>query len=145
MNNDLHPNSRAARRMAEQRRWMRDFLLSHERQLFISHCEADVAWCRPFVDRLRQAGADVWFDETHRGSGQVISGIERELYRWGHVVVVSRAATTCPRVREEIEAASSLWKERWRMPLVLPVVAERAAVEPQQLQAYAHLAGPQGV
>jgi hypothetical protein len=62
-------NSRAARRLAKQRQWMRDFLLSRARQLYVSYCEADMGWRRVFVAALRQAGADVWFDETHSGSG----------------------------------------------------------------------------
>ena len=97
MTNELPSNSRAARRLAEQRRWMRDFLLARTRDLSISHCEADADWCRPFVAALRQSGADVWFDETHGGSGRLIGGIEAELYRWGHVFVVSPAAAACPR------------------------------------------------
>lgn len=123
---------------------MRDFLWSCTRQLFISHCEADAAWCRSFVAALRQAGADVWFDEAHRGSGRVIHGSEAELYRWGHVFVLSPAAAACPRVQEEVEAAASVWKRQPGMHFVLPVVAERTANEPQRLRAYAHVADPQG-
>jgi len=144
MNTGLPPNSRAARHMAEQRRGMRDFLMSRRRQLFISHCEADTAWCRPFVDTLRQAGADVWFDEAHHGSGRVISGVEGELYRWGHIVVVSPAAAACPRMQEEVEAAASVWKQQPGMHLVLPVVAERTVMVPRQLLPYAHISAPQG-
>lgn len=142
MNHGLPPNSRAARRVAAQRQEMRSFLLSRARQLFISHCEADIAWCRPFADALCQAGADVWFDEAHRGSRRLIDGIEAELYRWGHVFVRSPAATTCPRVQREVAAAASVWKQRPGMHFVLPVVAERADSEPRQLQPYAHVAGP---
>lgn len=119
-------------------------LVARTRQLFISHCEADAAWCRPFVDALCQAGADVWFDEMHRGSGRAIGDIEGEIYRWGHVFIISPAAATCERVQQEVAAAASVWKRQPGMHFVLPIVAERTAIEPRQLQIYAHVAGPEG-
>lgn len=141
----LHPNSRAARRLDAQRRQMREGLLSRGRRLYLSFCEDDLAWCRPFSGALRQAGADVWFDEAHVGSGSKINGIERELYRWAQVFILSPAATACTRMRDEAETAASIWKHQLWMHLVLPIVAETTATEPEQLRRFAHIAGPEGV
>ena len=47
--------------------------------IFVSHAHEDNAWCRTFVEALRQGGADVWDDAHDRGDGALSEKIEREL------------------------------------------------------------------
>jgi hypothetical protein len=48
-------------------------------RIFVSHDAVDTAWTRPFVARLRQSGADVWFDEHDTGDMKSSDEVDREL------------------------------------------------------------------
>src|SRR5262249_42615594 len=64
-------------------------------RLFVSHSHQpeDLAWCQTFVEALRTAGLDVWFDDQNLGYGALGDVIERELRaRDVFVVVLSPAA-----------------------------------------------------
>lgn len=39
--------------------------------IFVSHAHEDNVWCRTFVETLRQAGANVWYDEHNLGYGEL--------------------------------------------------------------------------
>ena len=50
-------------------------------RVFVSHSHEDDAFCQPVVTALRDAGADVWYDEHNLGSGNLMDVIMRELDR----------------------------------------------------------------
>lgn len=106
----LPPSSRKARLFDKQRRVRRERRQLWFQRVFLSSCDEDIAWSRPFVDTLRQAGADVWFDESHRGSGRMVNGIEAELYRWTHLYVLTPAFSASPHALHEVDVAALLWK-----------------------------------
>jgi hypothetical protein len=43
--------------------------MAHAARIFVSYAPEDSAWCHAFVQALREAGADVWYDERHLGDG----------------------------------------------------------------------------
>jgi tetratricopeptide (TPR) repeat protein len=121
-------------------------------RIFISHAPEDGAWCRAFVEVLRQADADVWYEEPRDVSSpdespqprqepsreeQLAQGpqhsqtsapltveVRRELAaRPTFIIVLSPAAIACARVRGQVRAANYLW-HRTHSPLILPVMAE---------------------
>jgi hypothetical protein len=53
--------------------------MARSARIFVSHAHEDNAWCRSFVQGLRQAGADIWYDEHNLGYGELGVEIEREL------------------------------------------------------------------
>lgn len=78
-------------------------------RIFISHAHEDSAWCRAFVQVLREAGADVWYEEHNRGDGVIGEEIERELQaRPIFIVILSRASLASPLVQRAVGAASGL-------------------------------------
>ena len=38
--------------------------MSQTARIFVSHSHEDAEWSRTFVDELRLAGADVWYDRA---------------------------------------------------------------------------------
>src|SRR5258705_9047156 len=92
-------------------------------RIFVSHSHEDDTFCRALVDGLRQAGADVWYDEHNLGSGQLLDTIEVELReRPVFVLVLSPAALISPWVRDETKwAFTRLRREPSR--ILLPVLA----------------------
>src|SRR5262249_31213717 len=96
-------------------------------QLFVGHSHEDDAFCRALVTALRQAGADVWYDEHNLGPGQLIDTIEHELRaRPVFLVILSPAALRSQWVRDETKWA---FLELRRDPshLLLPVLAAPVA------------------
>ena len=55
--------------------------MSHMSQMriFLSHSSADKDYCHAIVAALRSADADVWYDDHHLGTGQLLDEITREL------------------------------------------------------------------
>jgi hypothetical protein len=52
-------------------------------KVFVSHSGLDKAICDQVVGALRDAGADVWYDEHNLGAGQLLEEILREkACRW---------------------------------------------------------------
>ncbi len=92
-------------------------------KVFVSHSHEDDAFCRVLVQGLRQAGANVWYDEHNMGSGRLGPTIERELReRPIFVVVLSPAAFRSQWVEDEARWAYGLWRKA-PSRLVLPVTA----------------------
>jgi Flp pilus assembly protein TadD len=92
-------------------------------RIFVSHSHEDDTFCRALVEGLRQAGADVWYDEHNLGSGQLLDTIEVELReRPVFVLVLSPAALASPWVRDETKwAFTRLRRDPSR--ILLPVLA----------------------
>jgi transcriptional regulator with XRE-family HTH domain len=98
--------------------------------IFISHSHDDSHWCREFVRRLKQAGADVWYDEAHLGGGDWISVVEREIQRRPiFIVLLSPSAMASRWISMETDLAIVLQRtERNRM--LLPVMIADADIRP---------------
>lgn len=97
-------------------------------KVFVSHAHEDSTWCNAFVGGLRQAGADVWYDEHNLGYGRLMDEIERELkQRRIFLVVLSPAAVASPWVRREVNAAIHLHDSEPDR-IVLPIMAEPCEV-----------------
>ncbi len=110
-------------------------------KVFVSHAHEDSAWCNAFVGALRQAGADVWYDEHNLGYGRLMDVIERELkQRRVFLVVLSPAAVASPWVRREVNAAIFL-HDAEPDRIVLPIIAEPCDV-PLLWSEYRWLSGP---
>jgi hypothetical protein len=78
-------------------------------RIFVSHAHEDTPWCRTFVQALRDAGADVWYDEHDLGDGVISEEIERELQaRPMFIVLLSPASMVSPQVQREVRAAIDL-------------------------------------
>ena len=92
-------------------------------RVFVSHSHQDNAFCHAIVAVLRDAGADVWYDEHNLGSGRLQEEILRELdTRPIFVVILSKAAFTSPWVKREMDWAEEL-QNRDSSRLILPVTA----------------------
>jgi Flp pilus assembly protein TadD len=92
-------------------------------RVFVSHSHEDDTFCRGVVAALRDAGADVWYDEHNLGSGQLVDAIERELKaRPVVVVILSNSALASSWVRDECKWAYSLL-HRDPSRIILPVTA----------------------
>lgn len=92
-------------------------------RVFVSHSSSDKAFADALVRALRQAGADVWYDEHNLGAGQLLTDIQRELgTRLAFVVVLSKAALASEWVGYECQWAWNLYR-REPQRIILPVVA----------------------
>lgn len=92
-------------------------------QVFVSHSHKDTAFCQALAKGLRDAGADVWYDEHNMGSGQLGPAIERELRsRPVFVVVLSPDALRSQWVEDETRWAYGLYR-RDPSRIILPVTA----------------------
>ncbi|HEX6800393.1 MAG TPA: TIR domain-containing protein [Ktedonobacterales bacterium] len=92
-------------------------------RVFISHSSADTAYCRALVERLRAAGADVWYDDDNLRTGQVWHTIERELQsRPNFVVILTPSALASKEVERECRWADTLYGDR-TVTLLQPIVA----------------------
>jgi tetratricopeptide (TPR) repeat protein len=96
-------------------------------RIFVSHSSDDTAFCEALVTALRDAGADVWYDQHNLADGELLEVIPRELRsRPNFIVVLSKAAFASPYVRDECKWAVNLYN---REPdrRILPVVAQPIA------------------
>jgi tetratricopeptide (TPR) repeat protein len=111
-------------------------------RIFVSHSHEDTAWARPFVAALRQAGADVWYDEHDRGYGALSDEIERQLRACPiFTVVLSPAAVASRWVRREVAAVISLHDQEPKRIIVL-VMAMQVEV-PLLWREYRRMGGPE--
>jgi hypothetical protein len=78
-------------------------------RIFVSHSHIDDEWCRCFVQELRIAGFDVWYDARNlRGGDFWIENIEKELpSREIFMVILTPDAWQSSWVRKETELAIS--------------------------------------
>lgn len=49
-------------------------------RIFVSHSSADNAFCEALVKALRDADADVWYDQHNLGATSLLDVITRELH-----------------------------------------------------------------
>jgi len=97
-------------------------------RIFVSHSHEDSAWCQTFVGALRQAGADVWYDEHNLGYGRLMDEIERELRsRRTFLAVLSPTAVASQWVKMEVNAAIRLHGAEPDR-IVLPIIASKCDV-----------------
>lgn len=93
-------------------------------RVFLSHSSSDAGFCSSLVRALRDAGADVWYDDQNLGAGNLLEAILREIKdRDVFIVVLSPTALSSPWVRDECLWAYNCHR-RDRRRLILPVVAE---------------------
>ncbi|MGH2517205.1 MAG: toll/interleukin-1 receptor domain-containing protein, partial [Ktedonobacterales bacterium] len=77
--------------------------------IFVSHSHQDNDFCLRIVQALREAGADVWFDEDQLSSGQILDVVQRELDRRPIcIVILSKAAFASNWVQREAKWAYEL-------------------------------------
>jgi tetratricopeptide (TPR) repeat protein len=106
-------------------------------RVFVSHSSSDKAFADALVSALRQAGADVWYDEHNLGAGQLLDDIQRELAaRPAFIVVLSKAAFASAWAQRECNWAFNLYS-REPERIVLPVVAQ--PIEPADFNAMLYL------
>lgn len=97
--------------------------MADQLKVFVSHSHEDTEFCRTLVQALRQAGADVWYDEHNLGSGQLMEVIQRELdARPIFVLILSKHAFASKWVKRETTWAYDLY-DRDPSRLLLPVTA----------------------
>ena len=91
-------------------------------RIFVSHSVADKAICDEVVAALREAGADVWYDEHDLGPGDLLREIMKQLVtRPVALIGLSAAAFASDWVQRECDWAYSLYR-REPNRLILPVV-----------------------
>lgn len=109
--------------------------------IFVSHAHEDNAWCREFVQALRDAGADVWYDEYSLGHGRITEEIERELRaRPIFVLILSPVSVGKRWVQREMDAAMRL-QDRDPTRIILPVMSDKAEI-PLFWEEYKRVGGP---
>ncbi len=93
-------------------------------RIFLSHNHMDIAFSDALAKALRDAGADVWYDEQNLGAGHLLEVIPHELEeRPVFIIVLSKAAFGSHFVRQEYEMALTLRDEEPHR-VILPVVAQ---------------------
>lgn len=93
-------------------------------RIFLSHSSSDRDVADALAHALRGAGADVWYDETHLGTGQLLDEISEQLpTRPVFVVLLSKAAFASSWVKQECKWAYNLFR-REPNRIMLPVVAQ---------------------
>ena len=91
-------------------------------RIFVSHSRVDHAVCDALVKALREAGADVWYEDGHLDTGRDMEEIERELQASPvFLVLLLPAAVSSDKVKEESSLADRLAK-RDPSRLILPVL-----------------------
>jgi CheY-like chemotaxis protein len=91
--------------------------------IFVSHSHQDNDFCTALVRGLRQAEADVWYDEHNLGAGHLLNDIQRELLaRPVFIVILSKAAFASTWVSQECQWAYQLYM-REPNRVLLPVTA----------------------
>ncbi len=98
------------------------------RRVFVSHARDSLVYCATLVDKLRQRGFDVWYDEHNLHSGDITETIEQEmLTRECFVLVLSPEAVNSQFVRQEYTAAVDLLRDG-NVKAFMPVMASNCAV-----------------
>jgi tetratricopeptide (TPR) repeat protein len=97
--------------------------------IFVSHSHHDNAFCQEIVQALRDAGADVWYDEQNLDSGPIMDEVQREIgHRPVFIVILSKAAFAAKWVRRETKRAYEM-ADRDPTRLIIPVTAGPIARE----------------
>ncbi|MGO8950632.1 MAG: tetratricopeptide repeat protein, partial [Ktedonobacterales bacterium] len=110
-------------------------------RIFVSHAHEDNAWCQPFVEALRQAGANVWYDERDLVQGVLQREIEQQLRaRPIFLLILSPQSVSSDWVQAEMTAAIHL-KGQNPERIILPVMARRTEV-PLLWVGYKRISGP---
>jgi hypothetical protein len=109
-------------------------------KIFVSHTKTDKAACDPIVAALREAGADVWYDEQDMRPVPLLDEIPNQLNaRPVFVVMLSPAALASKWVQQECQWAFTLAAEE-SSRIILPVIV--SAVDAKALnKAMLYLAG----
>ena len=115
-------------------------------RIFVSHSSRDKLFADALVKTLREAGADVWYDEHNLGTGQLLEEIQRELRaRPIFIVILSVSSFVSPWVTRECTWAFQLC-DREPSRIILPVVAtpiRRVAFDGMLfLESFKRIAGP---
>lgn len=98
-------------------------MAAQQLRVFVSHASEDNAFCHAIVTALRDAGADVWYDEHNMGSGRLQDVILRELgSRPIFVLILSKHAIGSKWVKRETDWAEELG-DRDPSRVFLPVTA----------------------
>jgi tetratricopeptide (TPR) repeat protein len=93
-------------------------------RIFLSHSSTDRDFADALARALRGAGADVWYDETHLGTGQLLDEISAQLpTRPVFLLVASKAAFASDWVKQECKWAFNLYR-REPNRIMLPIVAK---------------------
>lgn len=93
-------------------------------RIFVSHSHHDNAFCRDYVNGLRERGFDVWYDEHSLGWGALRSTVERELPLCQHfAAILSPTAVASEWVNAEIDAALELLKDGTLQTLTFVIAA----------------------
>ena len=90
--------------------------MAHGTRIFVSFSAHDAEWVRAFVEALRWAGCDVWYDALGGSGGPAESTpigmspeVERELNaRSLFIAVLTPPALHSPRLHDEVESARAL-------------------------------------
>src|SRR5262249_4955603 len=97
--------------------------MAEQLRIFVSHSHQDRDFCHAIVQALRDAGANVWYDEHNLGWGELHDEIQRELGRRKiFVVVLSKAAFISKWVKRETTWAYKLY-DRDPTRSIVPVTA----------------------
>lgn len=93
-------------------------------RIFLSHSSTDRDFADALAKALRDVGADVWYDESHLGTGQLLDEISAQLPdRPTFLVILSKAAFASKWVKHECKWAFNLY-EREPERIILPIVAQ---------------------
>lgn len=96
----------------------------NQMRIFVSHSHKDDDACHALVAALRDAGADVWYDEHNMRSGRLGPAIEKEIQeRPVFVLVASPAALASRWVEDETRWAYGLSRND-EARILLPVLCE---------------------
>lgn len=102
--------------------------MAEQLRVFVSHSHQDNAFCQQIVQALRDAGADVWYDEHNMSSGRLGPTIERELRaRKVFVVILTPAALSSQWVEDETRWAYGLLRKdpsRLMLPITAATIVE---------------------
>lgn len=101
-------------------------------RIFVSHNKSDIEWCNEFVSRLRQYGANVWYDEYNLGYEELGLQINAELIaRPIFVAVLSPTAIASRWVDREVTGAIALKdKDTTGERILLFVIAKTCEIPP---------------
>src|SRR5262249_43477414 len=111
--------------------------------VFVSHCDADNAYCREYVAGLRNAGLDVWYDEHGQGRASLHKEIGHEIEACTcFIVILSPTSVDSVWVQRDVGAALALEREG-HLKTLLAVVAVQCRI-PSLLQGYPMLQRPGG-
>lgn len=103
--------------------------MAEQLRVFVSHSHEDNEFCQAIVAALRDAGADVWYDQHNLTAGQLGPVIEQEIEaRPAFIVILSQAALNSRWVQDECRWAYSLFRGD-RTRTILPVIGSQIVSE----------------